>query len=89
MVFQNVPNPFAGSTMISYEIPKSGQVYADIITIDGRMVSQLASGMMIPGRHDIVWDGTDANGGKVASGVYFYRVRFDQKTITKKMVHLR
>lgn len=89
VVLQNVPNPFAGSTVISYEIPRAGQVYADIITIDGRLVSQLESGLMIPGRHEVVWDGRDANGGKVASGVYFYRVRFDQKTITKKMVHLR
>ncbi len=89
VVLQNVPNPFAGSTVISYEIPMAGQVYADIITIDGRLVSELASGLMIPGRHDIVWDGTDANGGKVASGVYFYRVRFNHKTITRKMVHLR
>jgi hypothetical protein len=89
VVLQNAPNPFAGSTVISYEIPRAGRVYADVITIDGRLVSQLESGMMIPGRHDVVWDGTDANGGQVASGVYFYRVRFDQKTITKKMVHLR
>jgi hypothetical protein len=89
VVLQNVPNPFAGSTVITYEIPRVGRVYADIITIDGRLVDQLHSGLVIPGRHDIVWDGTDANGGKVASGVYFYRVRFDQKTITKKMVHLR
>jgi hypothetical protein len=89
VVLQNVPNPFAGSTVISYEIPRAGRVYADVVTIDGRLVSHLAGGLMIPGRHEIVWDGTDANGGRVASGVYFYRVRFDQKTITKKMVHLR
>jgi flagellar hook assembly protein FlgD len=89
VVLQNVPNPFAGSTVISYEIPRAGKVYADVITIDGRLVNRLASGLMIPGRHEIVWDGRDANGGKVASGVYFYRVEFDQKTITKKMVHLR
>jgi len=89
VVLQNVPNPFAGSTVISYEIPRAGRVYADVVTINGRIVNQLHSGLMIPGRHEIVWDGTDANGGTVASGVYFYRVRFDQKTITKKMVHLR
>ncbi len=89
VVLQNVPNPFAGATVISYEIPRAGHVYADIITIDGRLVNELHRGLMIPGRHDIVWDGRDANGGKVASGVYFYRVKFNQKTITKKMVHLR
>jgi hypothetical protein len=89
LVLQNVPNPFTGSTVISYEIPRAGRVFADVVTIDGRLVSRLESGLMIPGRHEIVWDGTDANGAKVASGVYFYRVRFDQKTITRKMVHLR
>jgi hypothetical protein len=89
IVLQNIPNPFAGSTNILYEIPRVGHVRADIITIDGRLVCELHDGLVIPGRHGVEWDGKDANGQKVASGVYFYRVRFDTKTITKKMVHLR
>jgi hypothetical protein len=88
-VLQNVPNPFAGSTSIIFEIPRTGTVRADVVTIDGRLVRDLCRGIMIPGRHDILWDGRDARGQRVASGVYFYRVRFDGKTITRKMVHLR
>jgi flagellar hook assembly protein FlgD len=44
---------------------------------------------MIPGRHSIEWDGRDSGGQAVASGVYFYTVRFGSEIITRKMVNLR
>jgi hypothetical protein len=88
-VFQNVPNPFAGATGISFVLPRAGRVRADIIAIDGRLVARICDRFMIPGRHTIDWDSRDSNGGSVASGVYFYRVRFGSETVTKKMVRLR
>jgi hypothetical protein len=89
MVLQNVPNPFAGSTVIAFEAPRAGHVRADVISIDGRFVQSLYDGYVIPGRHRIEWNGDDTGGRKVASGVYFYRVTYGSKTITKKMIHLR
>jgi hypothetical protein len=89
VVLQNIPNPFAGSTVIAFEIPGAGQIHADVISIDGRLVRRLFDGYVIPGRHRIEWNGRDMGGRKVASGVYFYRVGYGSKTITKKMIHLR
>jgi hypothetical protein len=88
-VLQNVPNPFAGLTTIALHVPRAGTVRADVITIDGRLVKTIADQFVIPGRHSFDWDGCDAAGHRVASGVYFYRVGYESETVTKKMVHLR
>jgi hypothetical protein len=89
VVLQNIPNPFAGTTVIAFEVPGAGQVQADVISIDGRLVRDLFNGYVVPGRHRIEWNGCDTGGRRVASGVYFYRVGYGSKTITKKMIHLR
>jgi hypothetical protein len=88
-VLQNVPNPFAGTTTIALDVPRAGTVRADVVTIDGRLVTTLIDQFVIPGRQDLDWDGCDAAGHKVASGVYFYRVGYESEMVTKKMVHLR
>lgn len=88
-VLQNVPNPFAGTTSIAFVLPRAGRLHANVITIDGRLVARLCDHFMIPGRHSVDWNGRDGNGQRVASGVYFYRVRFGSETITRKMVNLR
>lgn len=88
-VLQNVPNPFAGATTIAFVLPRAGNVHADVITIDGRLVARICDRFLIPGHHSIDWGGRDGGGQPVASGVYFYRVRFEHETITRKMVHLR
>ncbi len=88
-VFQNAPNPFCGTTSIAFVLPRAGRVSGDVIAIDGRLVAPLCDRFMIPGRHSIEWDGRDGNGQKVASGVYFYTMRFGSENVTKKMVNLR
>lgn len=88
-LLQNAPNPFAGRTSIAFVLPRAGRVTGDVFTIDGRLVAHLCDDFMIPGRHAIEWDGRDGGGERVASGVYFYTVRFGSQSITKKMVSLR
>jgi hypothetical protein len=88
-LLQNVPNPFAGTTSIAFVLPRAGFVRGEVFTIDGRMVARLCDTYMIPGRHSIEWDGRDDDGQRVASGVYFYTVRFGSENMTKKMVNLR
>jgi hypothetical protein len=60
-----------------------------VISIDGRLIAGLCDRLVLPGRHEIEWDGRDSGGHRVGCGVYFYRVTFDSKTVTRKMVHLR
>ena len=44
---------------------------------------------MSPGRSEMSWNGRDDNGKLVASGIYFYQLVTEKKTITKKMILLR
>jgi hypothetical protein len=88
-VFQNIPNPFVGTTTIAFEMPRLGNVRVDIVSVDGRIVRKLLDDTVLPGKRSVDWDGRDANGDKVASGVYLYRVRSDSRVVTKKMILLR
>jgi hypothetical protein len=89
MVLQNVPNPFLGSTTIGFEMPRLGTVKIDIVSVDGRIIRNLLDGTVLPGRRSVEWDGRDASGNRVASGVYLYRVCTDSRIITRKMILLR
>jgi len=79
---QNYPNPFNPTTTIEFAIPKTGLVSLKIYDIAGREISSLFNTMLNPGVVKYTF-----NGATYASGVYFYRLAVDGKTIdTKKMV---
>lgn len=70
-LLQNVPNPFNPSTKIVFSIPEAGVVELAVYGVDGRRVRSLVQATREAGRHEVVWDGTDARGVRVASGTYF------------------
>jgi len=86
---QNAPNPFHPRTSISYTLARPAEVRLDVFTVDGRRVRTLASGHQGTGTRTITWDGRDAFGRRVASGVYFYRLQADGRSFTRKMSLLR
>jgi C1A family cysteine protease len=88
-LMQNVPNPFAGTTRISYSLPRAGNVRIDVLAVDGRLVRTLINEPMSPGIHEIDWDATNASGASVAGGIYFYRIVTPEAAATRKMVFLR
>jgi hypothetical protein len=88
-VLQNVPNPFAGSTTIVFDLMRGSAVEADVISVEGRRIRTLMSGSLPPGRHSVTWDGKDSAGRPAASGIYMYRFRSPAGSVTKKMVVLR
>jgi hypothetical protein len=70
------PNPFNPSTTISFDVPASGgDVRLELYDARGRLVRTLVSGRRDPGRQEAVWNGRDAAGRRVPSGVYFARLR--------------
>jgi len=82
----NVPNPFSPlgrgtfgnpSTMIHYDLPASGEVTVEIFDMLGKHVRTLVKQRQAAGRHSVSWDGRDAIGKSVASGVYLYQLRAD------------
>jgi hypothetical protein len=71
---QNYPNPFNPSTRITYTLPQTGVVRLSVFNLLGQQVLNLVNGPVSAGTHEVVWDGRDAAGRGVASGVYFYRI---------------
>jgi hypothetical protein len=92
---QNRPNPFrAGdATVVRFLVPavETGSVPVDLAVfgVDGRRVRTIASGPHVPGEYEERWDGRDDRGQRVASGVYFYRLRAGSFVDQKKMVLLK
>ncbi|HNX01639.1 MAG TPA: FlgD immunoglobulin-like domain containing protein, partial [Candidatus Cloacimonadota bacterium] len=85
----NYPNPFLSSTSIRYEMKNDAKVSLAIYNIKGQLVRVLENGMKTTGSHNVVWDGTDKNGNKLASGVYIVQfntgnVKQSQKVIMMK-----
>lgn len=71
---QNFPNPFNADTRISFALSKADQVRLRVFNVLGQEVVTLVDGLMDANQHDIIWDGTNAQGTVVASGTYFYRL---------------
>ncbi len=82
----NFPNPFNPKTTIRFATANAGDVNLTVYDITGRAVRVLHDGHLDAQNHEIVWDGTDNNGYKTASGVYFYKLHADSKVFTDKMV---
>jgi len=82
---QNYPNPFNPSTKIEFGLPKKSRVSIEIYNILGQLVRRLSENEIYPaGTHTITWQ---PNG--LASGVYLYRIRTEEKAITKKMTFIK
>jgi hypothetical protein len=71
---QNYPNPFNPSTTITFSLPVASTVTIRVFNLLGQEITSLASGVFGPGSHSAVWDGHNAAGRVMASGVYFYRM---------------
>ncbi|MDO9576676.1 MAG: C25 family cysteine peptidase [Candidatus Cloacimonadales bacterium] len=87
---QNYPNPFNPTTNISYSISQPGKVRLYIYNIKGQLVKTLVNEYKETGNFSVSWNGRDEADRQVSSGLYFYRLKKDDKTIdTKKMLLLK
>ncbi|OQX96108.1 hypothetical protein B6I21_01980 [candidate division KSB1 bacterium 4572_119] len=85
-LFQNYPNPFNHHTKIRFFLDKSTKVSFKIFNIMGQQVFSLNEKKFDSGFHELVWNGNDQSGNRVASGIYCYQVSSGKIKITKKMV---
>ncbi|MCK4409831.1 MAG: T9SS type A sorting domain-containing protein, partial [Candidatus Eisenbacteria sp.] len=74
VILSLAPNPFNPSTEVCFETRGSGQVTMEIYDVSGRRVGTVPLGLVEPGLHHVRWDGRDARGHNVSSGVYFVRL---------------
>ena len=87
----NYPNPFNPETWIPYQLAEPAEVTLRIYAISGALVRTLALGHQPAGIYQTrtraaYWDGKNASGEPVASGVYFYTLTTNEFTSTRKML---
>jgi hypothetical protein len=89
-LYTAAPNPFSDVTSIQLDVlSASGGVELIIYDIAGRVVRHLEMGVTGRGRHTVSWDGTNDNGQRAASGVYFCALEADGTRQTTRIVYLR
>src|SRR5262245_57023386 len=71
---QNFPNPFNPTTTITFSLAEQARAVVAIYTSDGELVARLDNGVQGAGTHKVQWDGRNASGKLVGSGIYFYRL---------------
>lgn len=83
---QNYPNPFNPTTSIPYNLDRSEFVSIEVYDQNGQLVKTLVSEYKSAGIYEVIWDGTNNLGTKVASGPYFYTLSVgNQKISTRQM----
>ena len=87
----NYPNPFNPETWIPYQLSEPAEVAVSIYSVDGTVVRRLDLGQMPSGVYRsrsraAYWDGRNASGEPVASGVYFYTLTAGDFKATRKLV---
>lgn len=82
---QNFPNPFNPETWIPYQLASDTNVSLHIYDLQGRRIYSKALGYRKTGSHTAYWDGRNATGESVASGVYFYAIQAGTFHATRKM----
>lgn len=85
-ILQNYPNPFNPTTTIQFTIPEAQALEITVYSLTGQKIATLAAGVLEEGFHQVEWDGKDARGNTVSSGVYIYQLKTGKQRMVKKML---
>ena len=83
------PNPFNPSTVMRYTVPSHGRVTISIYDLRGALVTTLVDQEVDAGAYSVAWNGHDAHGSAVGSGVYFGRMAFPTGTRSYKLTLMK
>jgi len=83
------PNPFRAGTSIVFDLPEPGDVQLGIFDAAGRQIRVLVKARRPAGRHRVTWNGTNEDGLRVASGIYFARMRAGGVEVSRRLVAIR
>ena len=91
MLLPNYPNPFNPETWIPYDLAEDADVHIHIYNVKGESIRQLSLGFQTAGTYRTrsraaYWDGRNAVGEPVASGIYFFTLQAGQISATRRMV---
>lgn len=84
IIGQNFPNPFNGSTLISYRVPLVGTYRFEVYNMLGQRIHCRDLGLSAPGTHHVRFSPDD-----FASGVYLYRITGTAESACNKMLYVR
>jgi hypothetical protein len=83
-LYQNYPNPFNPSTRIEFSIPATQKVTVDVFNTLGQKVGTLVDKVMVAGKYEILFENQ-----RLASGMYFYRLKTNNFVDVKKMILMK
>ncbi|HCR18059.1 MAG TPA: hypothetical protein DIU35_11300 [Candidatus Latescibacteria bacterium] len=85
----NYPNPFNPETVVPFAIPEKGDVRVAVYNLLGQEIAVLASGRLEAGFHRVTWNGNDAAGNAMSTGIYFVRMVANGFTDVNKVMLLK
>lgn len=81
-----LPNPTSGRVTFAVDLPRASQVRLEVLDAQGRIIRTIAREERAAGRYRFTWDGVGSGGRRVASGLYFARLRASEFTATRSVV---
>ena len=86
---QNDPNPLNQSTHLGFTLQQPSAVSLQVFNARGELVATLVEGVWLAGTYQIAWDGRDAEGQAVRSGLYRYQLDVEGRQATRKMLRVQ
>ena len=91
---QNFPNPFNGTTTITYAVPiredgAEAFIHLGVYNMLGQEIRCLVDEVVSPGFYSVDWDGTDLHGKFAGAGIYFYKLVAEDFELMKRMIYLK
>ena len=86
---RNYPNPFNSGTVIPFSLSSETEVHLQVFDVLGRPVVNLVVGRLQIGLYRVSWEGRDAGGQPVSSGIYLYRLNSGKRAESRKMTLVR
>jgi len=83
------PNPSPAGARVRLALPEPGVVELAVYDMAGRRVRVLAAENLPAGAHDFAWDGRDESGREAPGGVYFYRLRANERVLGQRLLLIR
>ena len=79
-LYQNVPNPFNGTTTIKFYVPENAEVAISVYNMLGEHVADVVNDIFNTGKHEVTF-----NASNLGQGTYFVRMTTEGFTATKNM----
>ena len=86
---KNYPNPFNPSTSIPFQLKEAGFVSLKVYDMSGSLVKTLAADYRDAGSYEVIWNGLNNDGQKVASGQYLLQMSAPNYNNTQQMTFLK